>query len=100
MARERPGHPAVATNPLQTYGAAGPPSLPPPAPSFIPNVPGLVLTVVPTQAPQRTLETGDGGVAVHMPDPHPQPMLCHMMSLDTGNPADHRISAGCPPCLM
>ena len=41
-------------------GAAGLPSLPPPAPLFVPNVPGLVSTVVPTRAPKRTPEPGDG----------------------------------------
>ena len=68
-------------------GAAGPPSLPPPTPLFIPNVPGLVSTVMPTWAPQRTPETGDDGVAAHMPDLYQQLLLCHMMSFGMGNPA-------------
>ena len=39
-------------------GAAAQPSLPPPAPLFTANVPGLVSTVVPTRAPQRTPRIG------------------------------------------
>ena len=77
-------------------GAAGPLSLPPPAPSFVSNVPGLVSTVVQTRAPQHTPKTWDGGVAVHTPDLHPQLPLGHMMPFSMGNPAEHRVSAEYP----
>ena len=58
--------------------------LPPPAPSFVPNVPGLMSTVMPTSTPKCTPETGDGGVAPDTPDLYQQFLLCHFMSFGTG----------------
>ena len=55
--------------------------LPPPAPSFVPNVPAFMSTVMPTSAPNVT---GDGGVAPDTPDLYQQFLLCHFMSFGTG----------------